>query len=170
MKFTGTSRNKTYKLIRNTSLIALAAVSLSACGGGQANRGYIFDDELAAAITPGIDNRQSVEATLGTATIQSTFDENTWYYVSTRVRVRPVFWPDAQKHRVMAINFNEKGVVAGITEYDMSHMKQITPVAGKTETKGRKLNLFQQLFMNIGRFSQGGPGVGANGGSMPNGG
>lgn len=158
---------KSRKAITATLLIA-TSLTVAACGNGRAVRGYVFDRELADAILPGVDNRQSVQSTLGTPTISATFSDDTWYYVSTIVRVRPVFWPDPKNHRVMAVHFNDQGVVAQINNYDLSHMRDINMVDDKTPTKGRKLNLFQQIFGNVGRFSGQAP-VGSGDGRGPNG-
>jgi outer membrane protein assembly factor BamE (lipoprotein component of BamABCDE complex) len=152
----------------SVALLLSASLAVTACGNGRAVRGYIFDAELAGAILPGVDNRQSVHSTLGGPTLSAGFDDKTWYYVSTTVRVRPVFWPDPKHHRVMAVRFDDTGVVTQIDNFDLSHMTEIQPVADKTPTKGRKLNLFQQIFGNVGRFSGQAP-VGSNGTTGPNG-
>ncbi|GHF29067.1 hypothetical protein GCM10017044_25400 [Kordiimonas sediminis] len=135
-------------------------------------RGYVFDKELADAIQPGVDNRQSVIGTLGGPTMRASFNDNIWYYVSTTVRVRPVFWPDAKEHRVLAISFNDSGIVDDVRNYDMNDRRVVNPVGDKTPTRGREMNVFQQIFMNVGRFSGSAPvgsgGVGPNGGG-PNG-
>jgi len=159
---------KTSRKSLTATLIVATSLTVAACGNGRAIRGYVFDKELADAILPGVDNRQSVHSTLGTPTISATFDDDTWYYVSTVVRVRPVFWPDAKEHRVMAVRFNEQGVVDDIENFDLSHMAKVSPVSDKTPTKGRKLNLFQQIFGNVGRFSGQAP-VGSGDGRGPNG-
>ena len=150
------------------AILLAAGLAVSACGNGRAIRGYIFDAELADAILAGVDNRQSVQSTLGTPTVPATFSDDTWYYVSTTVRIRPVFWPDAKQHRVMAVRFNEQGVVENVDNYDLSNMLKVTPVSDKTPTKGRKLNLFQQIFGNVGRFSGQAP-IGSGEGRGPNG-
>ena len=150
-------------------LLCLAAgISLSACGNGRMVRGYVFDKELAGSIQAGVDNRQSVESTLGTPTIRASFDDNKWYYVSTTVRVRPVFWPDPKEHRVMAIAFNENGIVSDVENFDLSAMRNVDPVNDKTPTRGRNLNFFQQIFGSVGRFSGQAP-VGSGESRGPNG-
>ncbi len=149
-------------------LCVAAGLALSACGNGRMVRGYVFDKQLADAIQPGVDNRQSVESTLGTPTVRAAFDENRWYYVSTTVRVRPVFWPDPKEHRVMAVAFNDKGVVTDVENFDLSHMRSVDPVGDKTPTRGRDLNFFQQIFGNVGRFSGSAP-VGSGPTRGPNG-
>ncbi len=143
-------------------------LTMAACSKSRMTRGYVFDKGLADAIQPGVDNRQSVESTLGSPTVAATFSDNTWYYISTKVRVRPVFWPDPEEHRVMAIAFNDKGTVTSVNNYDLSDMKSVDPVDDKTPTLGRDLGFFQQIFGNVGRFSGAAP-VGAGDGRGPNG-
>ena len=145
-----------------STLIAGAALTTAACGNGRALRGYVFDTELADAIQPGVDNRTSVETTLGTPTMMATFDSGTWYYISTTVRIRPIFWPDAKEHRVLAVSFNDSGVVSNVNNFGLDDMRDVENVSDKTPTKGRKLNLFEQIFGSIGRFGGQAP-VGSDG-------
>lgn len=161
------SANSFIKFGKVAIVLALGIAS-TACSNSRSVRGYIFDAELANAITAGVDNRQSVESTLGTPTIRATFSNDVWYYVSTTVKVRPVFWPEAKQHRVLAVGFNESGVVEKIENFDLSHMRDINPAGGKTETRGRNIGFFQQIFGSLGRFGGQAP-VGAQGGNGPNG-
>lgn len=164
--------NVTAKSVRKNislSLCIVAGLATTACGNGRAVRGYIFDEALADAILPGVDNRQSVQSTLGSPSITATFSDSTWYYVSTTVRVRPVFWPDAKEHRVLAVSFNDSGVVANVDNFDLSHMKEIDPVGDKTPTRGRDTSFFQKIFGNVGRFSGQAPAGSQGGGTGPNG-
>ena len=63
--------------------ILLGALALTAgCSTINEHRGYIVDETLMQAIQPGIDNKQSVEATLGRPSITSMFGTPTWYYVA----------------------------------------------------------------------------------------
>lgn len=157
------------KKILKYSLIAGTVLTTSACGNGRAMRGYVFDAELADAIQPGVDNRASVETTLGTPTMRATFDNKTWYYISTTVRIRPIFWPDAKAHRVLAVSFNDSGVVSDVNNLGLEDMREVDNVSDKTPTKGRKLNFFEQIFGSIGRFGGQGPVGSDNGGAGPNG-
>lgn len=156
------------KKILKYTLIAGTVLTTSACGNGRAMRGYVFDTELADAIQPGVDNRASVETTLGTPTMKATFDDKTWYYISTTVRIRPIFWPDAKAHRVLAVSFNDSGVVSDVNNLGLDDRREVKHVTDKTATKGRKLSFFEQIFGSIGRFGGQAP-VGADGGAGPNG-
>ena len=163
-------KNTKSHIARTLKLSAIIAIGLSAaaCSNSQMSRGYLFDPDLADNIAPGVDNRQSVETTLGTPSLRATFDDDTWYYVNTTVKRRSIFLPKPVKRRVMKVRFAENGTVAEVSNYDLSHARNIDPINDITPTRGRKLNFFQQLFMNVGRFSGSAP-VGSQGGSGPNG-
>ena len=160
--------SNSYIKFGKAAIILTLGITSTACSNSRSVRGYIFDVELADAITAGVDNRQSVESTLGTPTIRGTFSTAVWYYVSTKVNVRPVFWPEAKQHRVLAVGFNEGGVVEKIENFDLSHMHNVNPVGGKTDTRGRNIGFFQQIFGSLGRFGGQAP-VGAQTGNGPNG-
>jgi len=59
---------------------------LSGCLGLKEHKGYVLDKELASAIQVGVDNKASVEKTLGLPTFTGTFDQNDWYYVARETR------------------------------------------------------------------------------------
>ena len=63
----------------------VGAAMLTGCVGltTREHRGYVMDEQLTTGIQVGVDNKQSVEKTLGLPTFQGTFDQNDWYYVSS---------------------------------------------------------------------------------------
>lgn len=156
--------NKTFKLIMPLAL----GLTVASCGETMSTQGYVFDIELANAIQPGIDNRQSVVETMGTPTLTAQFSDKTWYYISTNIEARPLYLVKAKARRVMSVTFDDKGVVDDVKNYDLSHARAINPVSEITPTRGKDLGFFKQLFMNVGRFS-GQQNVGSPGGPGPNG-
>ena len=59
-----------------TALIGVAL--LSACAGTREHRGHVIDKELASGIQVGVDNKESVERTLGRPTFTGQFNPNDW--------------------------------------------------------------------------------------------
>ena len=47
---------------------ALGASLLAGCAGIREHRGYVMDDQLSQAVQVGVDNKESVEKTLGRPT------------------------------------------------------------------------------------------------------
>lgn len=153
------------KIIKGTIIALSISTLLAGCGKGRSVRGYYFDPLLANDILPGVDNQQSVHNTLGSPTSLGAYDEKTWYYISTSLRYKAVLRPERQSRRILAIHFDNKGVVSNVNNLDLSLAWNIDPSNDKTKTRGKEQNFFQQLFMNVGRFA----GAGQQQGQGPNG-
>ena len=139
--------------LAKTLLIAALAVNVASCTRIKDTKGYLADPQLVVAIQPGIDNKDSVTRTLGRPSLQSEFDENTWYYVSRQTEQLAFLKPKPVKHEVLVVSFNDKGVVANVEKLGMDQLVNVKPSGDKTPTRGRDVSIWQQLFGNIGRFS-----------------
>ncbi|TIX49661.1 outer membrane protein assembly factor BamE [Alteraurantiacibacter aquimixticola] len=136
---------------------ALALVT--GCSSIRNSRGYLVDEVLVASVQPGIDNRESVEQTLGRPTLTSQFGEPVWYYISSRTAQAPFTTPRINAHSVLAIRFDEAGNVATAERTGMDKVVRLDPDGDATPTLGRDRSLLQDLFGNIGTV--GAPGTGA---------
>ena len=58
------------------------AVLAGGCASIRDHRGYLLDTALVDSVLPGVDNRISVERTLGRPTFISQFGDQAWYYIS----------------------------------------------------------------------------------------
>lgn len=140
---------------------ALLAMSLAAggCASIRESRGYIVDQTLTSSIQPGIDNRQSVQGTLGHPSFESQFGQPTWYYVSSFTERRPFVKPRIAEHQVLAVRFDAAGNVASVERTGIDKVVYLSPDGDRTETVGRNRGFFEDLFGNIGAV--GAPGMGA---------
>ena len=93
------------------------------------------------------------------STTVSTFDSNTWYYITQQTKNYAFFKPEIIDQTVLMIAFDDQGVVSEIREYTLEDGLVVDPVTRKTPTAGKELTLIQQLFGNIGRFSRDQPGA-----------
>jgi outer membrane protein assembly factor BamE (lipoprotein component of BamABCDE complex) len=76
-------------LLRSTAIAAtIAILGLTAgCARIRDHKGYVVDSTLINTVAPGIDNRESVEKTLGRPSFAGQFDKDrTWYYVARDTR------------------------------------------------------------------------------------
>ena len=136
-----------------------AAVMLSGCAGVLAHKGAVIDQELVAAIQPGVDNKESVEKVLGRPTFTGQFNANDWYYVSRDTKQIAFRNPRPTRGTVLLVRFDQAGNVAAVSRTGRELMAGIDPTGRRTPTLGRERGFFEELFGNIGRVGS----VGGNG-------
>lgn len=147
-----------YQAIRRYFCIGASAIALSACTSTIESRGYIPDESLVSQILPGVDNRESVQRTLGFPTSSASFDGYTWYYISRRTESYLFFDDRLIDQEVVEIHFDVDGNVAEVDMHTVEDAKELAAVSRETETGGRKLGFFEQVFGNLGRFGSRGIG------------
>ena len=131
-----------------------AVLALSACQGIRDQSGYIALPELTESIEVGIDNRDSVQRTLGRPTFVSQFGENDWYYVNQRTSQFAFRRPQVKAATVLHIQFDAAGNVTSVAETDEQLAVKIDPNGDETPTLGREKSFFEELFGNIGQVGQ----------------
>jgi len=149
--------------------LVLALASLAAgCASIRDHRGYMIDPALTESVQPGVDNRMSVERSLGQPTFKSQFGQQSWYYVAIDTKQAPFTRPRTDKQTVMKVNFDAAGNVSSVERSGLEKVARIDPDGHKTATLGRHRGFFQDLFGNIGAVGAL-PGGGAAGGGGPGG-
>ncbi|HTN14076.1 MAG TPA: outer membrane protein assembly factor BamE [Sphingomonadaceae bacterium] len=152
--------------VRIGAVVALA-VFAAGCSSISDHRGYIVDEALVQAVQPGIDNRESVEGTLGRPTFTSEFGDPVWYYVSSTTFQKPFRKPRIRQHSVLAVKFDANGNVTSAQRWGMDKVAQISPEGDKTPVLGKNRGFLEDLFGNIGQV--GSFGSNTAGGPGPNG-
>ncbi|MDR6833359.1 MULTISPECIES: outer membrane protein assembly factor BamE [unclassified Sphingopyxis] len=143
-------------------LIALGlvvAVATSGCTQLKGRQGYVVDPLLTSAITAGVDNRESVEKTLGRPTFVGQFSNNEYYYVSRETRQLAFAKPRPVGQQVLRVRFDPAGNVVAVDRTGLELVSKISPEGDKTPTLGRERSFFEDIFGNIGAV--GAPGAGA---------
>lgn len=145
----------------------ILVMALSGCGWitdvlgpPPVQRGNRVDPERLSQVTVGVQTRSDVEALLGSPSARGTFDDNHWYYISSQTRTAPGRYLQVEDRRVVAIAFNQEGVVSEIRELTDADGRPMQMVSRETPVPGNERSLLQALFGNIGRPSMGGGGGG----------
>lgn len=138
-------------------VLALAALA-GGCASIRDHRGYLVDQTLLDSVQPGIDNRLSVEKTLGRPTFESQFGQKDWYYVSQMVKTPPFGRPRTAEETILRVRFDPAGNVVGVDKRGMEDVARLGPEGDKTPTLGRHRSLLEDLFGNIGAVGAGGAG------------
>jgi len=144
--------------------VAALGLALAGCTRVRDHKGYIIDTALVESVQPGIDNRSSVQATLGRPTLEAEFDSSTWYYIARDTRQLAFANPKAVEQTILAVTFDPQGNVAKVEKSGLDKVVSISPNGDKTPTLGRDRGFFRELFGNIGQVGA----VGQSGGTADN--
>jgi outer membrane protein assembly factor BamE (lipoprotein component of BamABCDE complex) len=144
-------------MMRPISVLVLTAALLSGCSSVRTHQGYLTDPQLIATVQPGVDNRASVERTLGRPTFVGQFDQNDWYYVGRELGALAFTTPRPKEGTMLHVRFDAAGNVASSENLGLTRVVSIHPVGDKTPTLGRNRNFFEDLFGNIGQVGSVGP-------------
>lgn len=131
----------------------LLALAVTACDPRSATRGNIPTEDQISLVIPGVHGREDVRSVLGSPSVISTFDNNTWYYIGRRTEQYAFFKRKTIEQQVLIVRYSVDGRVRTISRLDETDGREIDLVERETPSAGRKLGLFEQLFGNIGRFS-----------------
>jgi outer membrane protein assembly factor BamE (lipoprotein component of BamABCDE complex) len=145
-----------------------AVLILGGCAQTREHKGIVLDSQLAAGIQPGVDNKDSVEKTLGRPSFTGQFTPNDWYYVSRDVSQVAFRSPSVKQQTVLLVRFDPKGNVASVQRTGKELVMNVKPTSRQTPVLGRKRSFFEELFNNIG--SVGAPGLPGQGQGGPGGG
>ena len=141
--------------MRTIPLAAMLLVAVGGCSTIRQNQGYLVDAPLLASVQPGVDNKNSVEKTLGRPSFASEFDANEWYYFSRNTRQIAFLEPKAVSQSITKISFDGKGNVAKVETRGLEQVVNVHPVRDKTPTLGRNQGLLEDIFGGVGALGSG---------------
>lgn len=126
---------------------------LAACGPRLGAHGFVPNPELLAQVEPGAVDKFDVSEILGTPSAVANFDDSTWYYITQRSSAVAFFEPEILEQTILAVRFDDNDMVASVDRFTLEDGRIVEPVERQTPTAGNELTLLQQLFGNVGRFS-----------------
>jgi outer membrane protein assembly factor BamE (lipoprotein component of BamABCDE complex) len=144
--------------------LALGAVLITTqgCSRLRTHQGYVGDATLLASVQPGVDNKDSVQQSLGRPTFTGQFSNNDWYYYARDTKQLAFSEPVPTSQFVLHVQFDNAGNVIVVKKGGMENIARLSPESDKTPTLGKDRTFFEDIFGNIG--SVGGVGGGAGGG------
>jgi outer membrane protein assembly factor BamE (lipoprotein component of BamABCDE complex) len=119
---------------------------LMGCTPVISQRGYLPDPDAEAGITVGTDNRAAVETRLGDPSVQATFGNDAWYYISSTEKRIAFFSPTIEARHILAVYFDKDGKVSDVKHYGLEDGHVVAFETRTTPTRGRELTFLQQLF------------------------
>lgn len=130
-----------------------AVLVLAGCTVPPDQHGNLPDPAALAQIKPGVSDKAAVTRLLGSPSSVAAFDKNTWYYISRKTKTVAFFKPELLDQQVVAINFDNKGVVRDVVHRNMADREVIVPNPNATPAPGRTFSFLEQLIGNFGRFN-----------------
>jgi len=152
-------------------LFAAVAALMAACSPTVEQHGHVVPERVVSELKPGLVTKDGVVALLGTPSTVAPFDDNVWYYVGEDLKTVAFFRPEIVKRTVLALHFNEDGMLTEMSELDADAGTEVAVVTRETPTAGHEMTFLEQLLGNVGRFNAPtGTGLPGPGGGGPGGG
>lgn len=129
--------------------IGVLLAGLIACTPRTDVQGNVLDPDLLSQVKPGALNKEQVRTLLGTPSSVSTFDQNTWYYISKQTRRYAFLDPAILDQQVIEIEFDKKGTVQAVHKYGEKDGKNVEIVSRTTPTRGKTLGIIDQLWVTL---------------------
>ncbi|NEX92083.1 outer membrane protein assembly factor BamE [Caulobacter sp. 17J65-9] len=137
---------------RTALIVAATVAGLSACAPTVARQGYQAVDANPKEVKVGEDTKSTVLSKLGSPSAISTFEPNTWYYVSQITSTTTYHRPQVNSRDVTVVSFDPASEqVTAVKALDMADGRKIAFNDRETPTRGRELTVLEQLLGNVGR-------------------
>ena len=146
-------------------IFIIASLLATACSPKVENRGYVKQGNWKDAVIVGQTSKQEVFDKFGSPSAQSSFGDETWYYVSSRKEAIGFLKPKVVEQEAVDIAFDTAGVVSSLNIYNKDNAREIDLVKRTTPTEGHSLSFIDQTLGNLGRFNK--PGSESSSGHKP---
>jgi len=142
--------------LRIRTVCAIGALSFAmACSPIMRNHGFIPTDEDLNVITVGVDTRESVRSLVGPPTAGGVTDGSGFYYVASTFRHFGAFAPQETAREVLAIRFNDAGVVQNIERFGLEDGNVVVLSRRVTDDNVADNTFLRQILGNIGQVDAG---------------
>ncbi len=138
--------------LRRQAVALTLVAGLAACSPIYRNHGYVPVENELALVEVGTDTRETVGQKIGRPSTSGLLNDDGWYYVQSRYRHFGPSEPKEIERQVLAITFNEAGVVENIARFSLEDGKVVEISRRVTETNVKGLTLIEQLLSNFGRI------------------
>ncbi len=134
-------------------VFAVCLAVAGACSPIFKNHGYVPPPEDLAKIKVGVDTRESVEETIGAPTASGVVRDSGYYYVASRIRHYGPKKPEVVSRQLVAISFDQRGVVRNIERFGLEDGYVIVLDRRVTDSNVEDKGFLRQLLGNIGNFN-----------------
>jgi outer membrane protein assembly factor BamE (lipoprotein component of BamABCDE complex) len=139
-------------MLRINSILALALISsgIASCAPTNSYQGFQAIEAAPSDVKVGTDSRSTVLAKLGSPTEVSTFDKNTWFYISQISNRVGFYKPRVSRRDVVAIAFDQGSQeVVAVNTFSLKDGRVIAFNNRETPTRGREMTVLEQLLGSL---------------------
>jgi outer membrane protein assembly factor BamE (lipoprotein component of BamABCDE complex) len=129
--------------------LALSVPLLASCTRPPIQHGYVLSETALEQIPVG-SSREQVLLVLGSPSTTSMVTGETFYYISQTADRRPVLGDEIVEQTVLAIYFDDKGMVREIANYGLVDGKVFDFITRRTRTGGLEVSLIAQMLGAVG--------------------
>lgn len=143
------------KLAARIVVLAGVGMALASCAAQYRNHGYVPSEEDLAEVVVGVDTRDSVAESIGAPSSSGVLDQSGYYYIATRLRHYGPSQPKPVSRELVAISFDQSGVVSGVERFGLENGKVI-PLQRRVTSSGIQDKTFlRQLLGSLGNIGPG---------------
>ncbi|WP_231700983.1 outer membrane protein assembly factor BamE [Aliiruegeria sabulilitoris] len=135
--------------------MGIGLLAISACEPIYDYHGYAPSDDQLAEIIVGKDTRETVTQLIGSPSSTGVLKDSGFYYMSMRKKSYLYQAPEVIEREVVAISFNDKGVVTNVERFGLQDGNVVALSRRVTASNIEGLTFLQQLFGNIGSLDIG---------------
>lgn len=135
------------------SLCAFALFWLASCSNLDRKHGYVPENDVLEQIIVGVDTKETVADVVGRPSTSGVLSDGGWYYVESKFRAYGVRERAEISREVLAISFDDAGVVSNIERFGLEDGKVIAISRRVTDSNIKGIGFLRQLFGNIGNFA-----------------
>ncbi|MDO5756878.1 MAG: outer membrane protein assembly factor BamE [Rhodobacterales bacterium] len=134
--------------------IVLALVTATAgCTSLYKNHGYVPPDEDLNRLVAGVDTRAKVDDLIGAPSAAGMLAGGDYYYVRSRVRTYGMKRPEVIDRQVLAISFDNAGVIANIERFDLQDGHTVVLSRRVTESSVEGKGFLASIMDNFGNIN-----------------
>jgi outer membrane protein assembly factor BamE (lipoprotein component of BamABCDE complex) len=134
--------------------LVLAAL-VSSCTSLYRNHGYVPNDDDLAAVKVGKSTQDDVAAAIGRPSSSGILSGSGWYYVGSKFLHYGGRAPKEVEREVVAVSFDEKGVVENIERFGLENGKAVVISRRVTDSNIKGIGFLRQLLGNLGNLNAG---------------
>lgn len=137
------------------AMLGLMMVIIAACSPIYRNHGYVPNEDELSQIEVGKDTRETLAPLIGRPSAAALLNDEGWYYVQSRWKHSGARPPKEIDRQVVAITFDEEGVVENVERFGLEGGKVVALSRRVTTSNIKGVSFLRQLLGSLGNFRSG---------------